>query len=451
MTKKSSLQSNRRLRKLSLSIAGARTGSALVTDQALNWLLPSRKTNYFLEYEAKRLAAELGRLKGTYVKIGQMLALMGTYILPKELVEALRGLESEVKPLSWKELEAVVRQRLGDRFDELDIDPNPLAAASLAQVHRARVIATGEEICLKILYPGVEETIADDFDTVSQMLMMSRWIKTVQNFDAWLGEVRDELLLEVDYRRELKQTQQVAKLLADDSRYVVPQMLAEYSGDHILAMEYLQGDPVTSEQVRALAQADRNQLGKSMLDLFFLELYRWRLMQSDPNFGNYRIRVTEQGVQLVLLDFGSVIALAPEFAEALGRTISHGQQGDRAAVAAGLRQLKCLDDDAGEQATETFVNFCMLLLEPLLPEDKLLQAGLPEECFSAEGVYRWKRSKLIKRAGKLATQYSMSREFKLPPKEFTFLAKKLTGVFTFISELDAEFNGAEILAPYQDS
>lgn len=440
------MQRNGMLRGLSVSLAGARTGGAILADGALNKLIPGRDSNSLLKKEALNFAAELGRLKGTYTKIGQMLALLGEHFLPVEMTEALHTLESQTAALGWAEIEGVLKERLGARFNDLNIDTQPLATASMAQVHRAEIKSTGEKICLKILYPGVVDTIDNDFKTVVRMLKYSRLITMSKDISNWLEDVRKRLHLEVDYHREILMTEKMAGLLANDKRYKVPKVYTEFSSSQIIALEYIDGVNVGSVDVSRLPLARRNNLAKSMLDLFFHEVYQWGLVQTDPNFGNYLITIDSDQDQLVLLDFGSVIKTPKVFNSALGATIHAGQLDDRVAVIEGLIKLGCLKPNSPTGAQETFADFCIHLLEPLKNPDEL-----PATLLNESGEYRWGESGLLKRVGKSAAKSTINRDFSLPSQEFAFIARKLTGVFTFISVLEAEFNGAPLLLRHRQA
>ncbi len=428
-----------------MSLAGARAGGAVAFDSALGRVLPLwKKHSTVMESEARRFVAELGRLKGTYVKIGQMWALFGEHFLPSALTDALHDLEARTEPLSWNSIEPVLRQSLGGTYAELDIDHKAIAAASLAQVHRARVKSTGEEICLKVLYPGVRETIDTDFNAVVRMLKLTRWLKAGKELDDWLEDMRAQLHLEVDYEREARMTERMADLVANDQRYRVPHVYKKYSSSSVLALSYMRGEPVTSELVSKLSQERRNKIGIAMLDLFFHEVYLWSVMQSDPNFGNYRVLIGDHksGVtdQLVLLDFGATLECSNQFLRALGNTVASGQEGDVSGVIDGLMALGCLTSTSSETSRQSFASFCLRLLEPLRDE-----ADLPANMLNENGEYRWGASELMKRASAQAAESAMSRHFSTPSRDFAFVARKLTGVFTFIAVLEAEFNGADLL------
>jgi hypothetical protein len=180
-----------------------------------------------------------------------------------------------------------------------------------------------------------------------------------------------------------------------------------------------------------------------MLQLFFAEVFDLGLVQTDPNFGNYLIN--DDGSELTLLDFGSVFALDETVRAALCNTIVAGLINDDARLETALVALGCLKSDAGEVAKATFKAFISNLLEPLRPSE-----ALPPEHLNAEGLYCWGRSELINRTGQQVARSLTTREFAIPSGDFAMLARKLTGVFTFIAVLNGEFNGHDIVKPYLD-
>ena len=433
-------------RSIAASLAGVRAGGALAVDGALNKVLgrSEQEDSRFARREARRLVTELGRLKGSYVKIGQIFALLGEHFLPPVLTEALHELEASTEPLPWEDIVEQLQTSLGPRWAELEIETEAFAAASLAQVHRATIIATGEKICLKVQYPGLAGVIDADFDAVVRMLRLARWLPAGRELDDWLESMRDYLHHEIDYRREARLLQEmsgrVAALGEVGSNFSVPRWYPEYSGAQVLAMEYLGGRSVTDGAVRRLSLARRNALATAMLDLFFFELYEWGILQTDPNFGNYLIELGSAGTadKLVLLDFGSMLEASPDFLSHLRNLIAAGLEEDEVGVVEGLIGLGCLQADASAQGRALFTEFCLHLLEPLRPPERL-----PPEQLNRRRQYCWGHSNLMRRAGKKAALSTTSGHFTTPSRDFALIARKLTGVFTFISVLGAEFNGHE--------
>jgi predicted unusual protein kinase regulating ubiquinone biosynthesis (AarF/ABC1/UbiB family) len=436
-------------RSLSVSLAGLRAGGALAVDSAVQRVMGREDDSAFAQREAKRFAQELGRLKGTYVKIGQMLALFGEQFLPRILVDALRDLADQTEPLPWDALETFARDSLGRRYAELEIDPEAVAAASLAQVHLAKIVATGEWICLKIQYPGLAQVIDSDFDSVVRMLVLSRWVKASRELDGWLESMREHLHNEIDYRREARLTERMACLVKGSDyegvRYHVPQLYQNYCTDSVLAMEFVEGFSVTDPDVSSLSLERRNALAKAMLDLFFREVYDWGLLQTDPNFGNYLLRLDDRRLkeasdELVLLDFGAVLECQDDFLYHLRVTIEAGQGQNAEGLVEGLIGLGCLAPDASESARDLFADFCLHLLEPLRSPETL-----PPEYLNDAGEYCWGQSRLMKRAGQKAASAAATRHFSTPSRDFALIARKLTGLFNFIAVLEAEFNAHDMV------
>jgi hypothetical protein len=264
-----------------------------------------------------------------------------------------------------------------------------------------------------------------------------------------MESMRAHLHHEIDYRREAALTARMGELArgvdVHGVTYHVPELRPDFCTDSVLAMEFIQGFLVTDEEITLLSQERRNALAMGILELFFYELYDWGVLQTDPNFGNYLVRLEDNiepggHDELVLLDFGSVLDCTEEFLFYLRRTIAAGLEKDVKGLAEGLVGLGCLPLDASEEARRMFGDFCLRLLEPLQRPDQL-----PREYLNPEGEYCWGKSRLMRRAGKQAALSTTSRHFTPPSRDFALIARKLTGVFNFISVLDAEFNAYDMV------
>jgi len=444
-------------RRFALGAAGARSGAGLLSSHAFS-LLHSKDqrqliTDRALEREAMRFVKQLGELKGAYAKIGQMLALYGEHLLPRPITKALHTLESQTSPIEWSAVAPVLKQSLGeakgdDKLSGLTIEEKPFAAASLSQVHKAELANTADiELCLKIQYLGIADTIDDDFRNVMQMLKLGRWIDSVQQLEQFTTDLRTKLLLEVDYRHELSQARRMSTLLQDDKRYIVPNYLEQYCSTTVLTMDFVEGLDVTDKRVQSLSQDRRNRLANAMLELFFKEAFEWNLMQTDPNFGNYRIVIDPQGKndQLVLLDFGAVHDLESDFSIALKKTILAAHFNKVDTTIEGLIALNCLRAGDSQEVKESFAEFCSFILEPFTDDLSIL----PKYAVSRKR-YDWHGSKLLKRAGKRGSEMMFVKGFSVPPPEFMLMVRKLTGVFTFMSAIGAKTNSAQLLERYQD-
>ena len=440
-------------RRLSLTkaglMAGTRMGMHFTANLFANKQTKAERHKQMLSRQAQYLVEELGQLKGSVVKIGQMMALYGEHFLPEEVTEALHTLEDRTVALEWPAIEAELRRELGEeRLAELDIEQEPIGAASLGQVHLARRRRDGQEICLKVQYPGVADAVDSDLDSVAQILRLARMVRLGPEFDDWLEEVRQMMHREVNYRLEAETTRRFGDMLKDDERFIVPQVFLEYSSDSVIATSYEPGLGVTHEIVQTLSQERRNHLAKAALELFLRELFCWGELQTDPNFGNYRIRLGDEEAdtqdRIVLLDFGAVQKYPPAFIEPVCDMIRASYERDLDRVIEGGIRLRFMHREWPDKVLKEFGEVCMAVLEPLAKEE----VPVPPQALNAQGEYCWKGSDLPARIAKRATLSALSRYFKIPPKEFVFLNRKLVGVYTFISVLDAQFNGRDILERY---
>ena len=440
-------------RRMELAKAGFISGSRMLTHSASNlWATPEqRKANNqkMLKEQALYLVSELGKLKGSVVKVGQMMAMYGDYFLPKEVTDALHSLEDSTAELAWPAIQRQLRSELGQaKLDLLEIEEKPIAAASLGQVHRARRIKDGRQLCIKVQYPGVAKSIDSDFNAIIQLLTLAQMVTSKQALDQWFKEARAMMHQEVDYLKEAHHTRFAAQMLAGDERYIVPEVFTEFSTRSVLTTSFEPGLVVSDEQVLALPLSRRNHLAKASLDLFLSELFDWGEMQTDPNFGNYRIRPgdAKQPDRLVLLDFGAMKRFPKQFLDPFRNMVSAAHHQQRQTFIKYAIELEFMRADHPEEVLQNFADVAMEIIEPLARNN----ANVPDFALSEKGEYRWAESNLPRRVAKKASQASLSKYFALPPKEFMFMNRKLIGVYSFIKTLRAEFNGGTILSKYLD-
>src|SRR5690606_4438773 len=210
---------------------------------------------------------------------------------------------------AWPAIKEHLEQQLGAKLNDLTIDHEPLGTASLAQVHRATRKSDGLEIVLKIQYPGVAAAIDSDMSLFKNMLKLTRMVPQTREFDQWFDEVREMMHREVNYGIEAATTRRFAERLKDDPRYVVPQIVNDYCTDQILCMTFERGVPINSPVMLSLPQERRNQIGEASLEIAVREIFDWGEMQTDPNFGNYLVRLStaeDSQDKIVLLDFGAI-------------------------------------------------------------------------------------------------------------------------------------------------
>ncbi|WP_408586736.1 ABC1 kinase family protein [Novosphingobium sp.] len=285
---------------------------------------------------AVRVTEQLSRLRGAAMKLGQMISLDAGDLLPPELTEVLSRLRDAAHFMPPAQLNTVLTAHWGPdwrrRFSRFD--PIPVAAASIGQVHRARLL-DGREVAVKVQYPGVAASIGADVDNVATLLRMSGLLPGDLDIAPLLAEAKAQLTEETDYLREAAQMRRYAGLLADDARFVVPAPVDELTGRHVLVMDFIVARPI--EELASEPQDRRDDAMAALLDLVLGELFRFGFMQTDPNFANYRWQ-PDTG-RIVLLDFGAARSVLPETTAAYRRLMLAGLAEDDQALRLALLEV----------------------------------------------------------------------------------------------------------------
>ncbi|MET1083285.1 MAG: AarF/ABC1/UbiB kinase family protein [Burkholderiales bacterium] len=285
-----------------------------------------------------RVADQLAHLRGAAMKLGQMISMDAGDILPPELAQIMSRLRERGYRMPPAQLQTVLAKQWGrdwrTRFARFE--PGPIAAASIGQVHRA-MTHDGRLLAIKVQYPGVAESIDADVDNVATLLRVSGMLPTGLDIDPLLSAAKLQLKEEADYLREGEQMQRFAALLEGSPEFVVPTLDPEFTTSRVLAMSFVQGVPI--ETLEDAPQEVRDRVMQMLMRLVLRELFEFGMMQTDPNFANYRYQ-PETG-RLVLLDFGAARPVDPATVAAYGGLLRAGLSGDKdqvkqAAIAARI-------------------------------------------------------------------------------------------------------------------
>ncbi len=396
--------------------------------------------------QVELLTKELGQLKGSLMKAGQMLSVYGENLLPPEINQVLKSLQAQSPALDWAPIEKSLRAELGERFDELEIDREPHASASLGQVHRAVIRAPGpdqgQSIALKVQYPGVDLAIESDIRALKRVFGLLKMLPQGPRYDQLFEEVREMLHQEVDYAQELRLTELYREKVGVDPRYVVPRTFARYCTGKVMATSFEVGVGVDSPEVLGLSQERRNAIGLAVLELYLRELFEFRLVQTDPHFGNFRIRLrTDESApdQIVLLDFGATRVVPEAFLPGYRRMVRGAFYEKQAEVEAGAIEMGFLRPGDSPEMKRCFYEFCALITEPwMLAAD------------GKERPYDFSVTDLPRRVVKKGADLARMLGLRPPPRELVFIDRKVGGVFVFLSTLKAKFAARDLLSRYLD-
>ena len=278
---------------------------------------------------AKRMADRLSHLRGAAMKLGQMVSMDAGDFLPPGIADILAGLRDQANFMPARQLDIVLKTEWGPdwRRQFRWFNPRPIAAASIGQVHKA-LTRDGEELAIKVQYPGIAQSIDSDVDNVMTLLRVAGFAPPELQIDKLLVEAKKQLHEEADYRREGAQMAAYRERLAGVEGFVVPSLHTDLTTDRILAMSFEDG--VSIEELATEPPERRDEVFSRLLRLVARELFEFGVMQTDPNFANYRYR-RETG-EIVLLDFGACRPVDPEVANAYRKLLIAGMAGDREGI-----------------------------------------------------------------------------------------------------------------------
>jgi predicted unusual protein kinase regulating ubiquinone biosynthesis (AarF/ABC1/UbiB family) len=255
---------------------------------------------------AAQVLDSMSYLRGAFMKVGQTMA-NHPLIVSREFVETLDGLHFDAPPLHWALIEEMVENELGRAPEELfeQFDRHAIAAASLGQVHLAQ-LSTGEDVAVKIQYPGIAATIQDDVRNLQWLLLPSRLSKDWDSVQQQLEDTRIRLGSEVNYLLEASTLDRVRPLFDPSEGIRIPRVYPHLCTERVLTMEYLPGRPLTEFLASQPSQAQRNAVARKVVRAFYRMWCAGRLAYVDFHPGN--LLVTDDG-EIGLIDFGMMLPL----------------------------------------------------------------------------------------------------------------------------------------------
>ncbi len=371
---------------------------------------------------ARRVAHQLAQMRGAAMKVGQLLSMDAGDLLPPELAEILARLRSQARAMPKSQVLGVLDANWGPGWEKRfkHFSWAPLAAASIGQVHEAQTL-DGRRLAIKIQYPGVRASIASDVDNVASLLRISGLLPKGLDIGPLLEEAKRELHDEADYLREGGYLQRFAELLADAPEFTLPQLQPDLTTHSVLAMSLVGGVPV--ESLQQLPQAQRDRLVRLLLQLLLRELFEFRLVQTDPNFANYRFDVDSQ--QLILLDFGATRSYSVGMVKGYRLLLRSALLGDRDGMDRAASAIGYFGDSTQQRHREAVLDMMAMACEP----------------FRWDGDYDFAASDLPARLRDAGLALGLDRAFwHVPPANVLFLQRKLGGLYLLAARLQARVN-----------
>ncbi|WP_120075669.1 ABC1 kinase family protein [Aurantiacibacter odishensis] len=369
-----------------------------------------------------RVADRLSELRGAAMKLGQMVSMDAGDVLPPELAQIMARLRENAHSMPPKQLEAVLAKDwgIGWRREFKYFNPRPLAAASIGQVHRAKT-RDGRDLAIKVQYPGVRESIDADVDNVATLLRVSGLLPKHMDIAPLLAEAKQQLHEEADYQREARQMQAYGELLAGESEYIVPGFHADLTTTNVLAMDFVPGRSI--DTLEHEPQEVRDAMMERLIALVLRELFDFGLMQTDPNFANYRI--SEDGEKLVLLDFGAAREVSPHITMSYRRLLAAGLAEDHEAIAEAAIAAGFLSRHTADAHRANLDRIIAVIVEEL---------GKPGDFDFGDRSF----VKTVREEGMAIAQDKAA--WHLPPAEMLFAQRKISGTALLAARMKAKID-----------
>ena len=366
--------------------------------------------------EAAELSKDLEKMGPTFIKLAQLLSTRAD-LLPAPYLEALSRLQDDVEPFSFKEVEEIVTEELGVRLSKAfaRFEAEPVAAASLGQVHRAEM-RDGRQVVVKVQRPNIREVVLKDLEILeglAEFMDAHTEVGRRYEFGLILAELRKSLLRELDYRQEMRNLLTFNRNFADFRRLAVPMPVEDYSTSRVLTMDYVTGKKITALSPLALMDVDGHELAEELFHAYLKQILVDGIFHADPHPGN--IFLTEDN-RVALIDLGMVGRVTPQSQENI------------------LQLLLAISEGRGDEAA-------LLTIKLGEPKESFEQDKFSRQVADLVTQHQGSNVQEID-AGRVVleiTRISGETGFRLPP-EFTLIAKTLLNLDQIVHTLDPDFD-----------
>jgi predicted unusual protein kinase regulating ubiquinone biosynthesis (AarF/ABC1/UbiB family) len=415
------------LGRLGSGIAGAAVGEGL--RQLGNGNRPTAADLLLTPANARRLADRLSEMRGAAMKIGQLLSMEAGDVLPDPLPGILSRLRNQAHAMPLGQVAEVLDEAWGadwkGKFRRFHF--TPIAAASIGQVHEAET-RDGRRLAIKIQYPGIARSIDSDLNNVVALFRMFRLLPAGLDIEPLLYDAKHQLHAEADYLAEAEHLRSYRSYLGSEPGLRVPAVADDLTTPTVLAMEYVDGEPI--ETLATAPREVRDRVAARLTTLALRELFDWRLVQTDPNFANFRYRAA--GDEVVLLDFGATRRFDPALVDAFRMLIDASLGDSESDVERAAMDVGYLAPEDAPACRQAIVDMISIAAEP---------ARFP-------GAYDFGASNLSERLSQHVMEMRTQQGFgRLPPPDMLYVHRKLGGLYLLLKRLKAKVPISELIVP----
>jgi ubiquinone biosynthesis protein len=392
---------------------------------------------------ARRVERAIVELQGLFIKVGQLISIMANF-LPEDFRRELQGLQDQVPPRPFRDIEARLREEFGGRPPTevfAAFEPQPIASASIGQVHVAR-LRTGEKVAVKVQYPDIEEIVRTDLRALRRIFSVLGRFMPEWGFDTIYREIREMVLAELDYRQEALALQRIGANFKNRSEVLLPRVITDHSTARVLTTEWMTGTKAGDIAALAASGVDRKKAARIVVEAYCQQIFIDGIYHADPHPGNLLLRpgVDGAGPTLVFLDFGATAEVSQGMRKGLVSFLQGAMTRDTARIVAAMKEMGFISRRADPEVFDRVVEFF---------HDRF-RSHVRIDGFSLKDIRIESNDKLATLLDLRDLNVSLAemRDAFHVPRDWVLLERTLLLLLGVCTTLDPEMNPVEAIQPY---
>ncbi len=391
---------------------------------------------------ARRIERTISTLQGLFIKVGQLISIM-TNFLPSEFLRELEGLQDNVPPRCFQEIEERIKEEFGGKSPaELfaKFEERPLASASVGQVHRAE-LHDGTEVAVKVQYPGIEAVVRHDLRTLRRIFAIVGYFIHYEGLEDVYREIKLMILEELDFELEAQNSSAVGQNFVGREDVCFPTVVSELSTSRVLTTHFEHGVKINDLAALDALNVDRGELARLVVESYCQQIFTDGVYHADPHPGNLLVRNSaRRGLSVVFLDFGAVARISPEMRRGIADLITGAISNDSQRIIRAMRSMGFIARGGDEALFERVVEYFHAYVQEQISFDSLNLKDIkfdPQK--SLENLADLRRMDVSFR--------ELTASFHVP-KEWILLERTLLLLMGLCTALDPTMNPMHVIRPY---